>query len=218
MMAICPECGKRHVVTWPDLNPFKRGDEYYCSSNCYEVSVNRDLSKIKEAALIRRQKKLMKYKKDGTPAKKPGRKPQKQIEIPAGEFKPAIDLSAPAKKVENPEGNMTVIATKEPPKVPTVKLDGALRIETPEAGKVEVVKEIPKKNALKYKVTGIETEVGEFWVVSNGKIKWIPGRLGKEDPVMQVMMTTTEPSLEPETWRRFAEIILEVIELLEVRP
>ena len=81
----------------------------------------------------------------------------------------------------------------------------------------EVVKEIPKKNALKYKVTGIETEIGEFWVVSNGKIKWIPGRLGKEDPVMQVMMTTTDPSLEPETWRRFAEIILEVIELLEVR-
>ena len=124
MMAICPECGKRHVVTWPELNPFRRGDEYYCSSNCYEVSVNRDLSKIKEAALIRRQKKLMKYKKDGTPAKKPGRKPQKQIEIPAGEFKPAVDLSAPAKKIEKPEGNMTVIATKEPPKVPTVKLDG----------------------------------------------------------------------------------------------
>lgn len=205
MMAVCPECGKKHVVLWPELNPFRRGDDYYCSPKCYEISVSRDMTKIKQVALIRRQRKNMKLKKDGTPAKKPGRKPQKQIEIPAGEFKPAVDLSAP-KKAEVPE------------KVPVVKVDGALKIETPEPGKVEVVKEISKKNALKYKVTGIETEVGEFWVVSNGKIKWIPGRLGKEDPVMQVMMTTTEPSLEPETWRRFAEIILEVIELLEVRP
>ena len=48
MMAVCPECGNKHVVIWPELNPFRRGDEYYCSSNCYEVSVNRDMTKIKQ--------------------------------------------------------------------------------------------------------------------------------------------------------------------------
>ena len=204
MMAICPECGKRHVVTWPDLNPFKRGDEYYCSSNCYEVSVNRDLSKIKEAALIRRQKKLMKYKKDGTPAKKPGRKAQKQIEISAGEFKPAVDMSAPAKKIEKPDGNMTVIATKEPPKVPTVKLDGALRIETPEAGKVEVVPVLPVK-AFEFKITGIYTAVGTFtYCKKQGYVDWDP------------MDGNSTVSMNLEEWKEFMKVFPEAMKVLGV--
>jgi len=210
MMAICPECGKRHVVTWPDLNPFKRGDEYYCSSNCYEVSVNRDLSKIKEAALIRRQKKLMKYKKDGTPAKKPGRKPQKQIEIPAGEFKPAVDLSAPAKKVEKPEGNMTVIATKEPPKVPTVKLDGALRIETPEAGKVEVV-EKPERSSFKAIINPLEVYSVKSRVVK-ANYRYDDGNLILEGPAFSfnmLLMTGKE-------WLQFADEIKTAIDQLGV--
>ena len=208
MMAICPECGKRHVVTWPDLNPFKRGDEYYCSSNCYEVSVNRDLSKIKEAALIRRQKKLMKYKKDGTPAKNPGRKPQKQIEIPAGEFKPAVDLSAPAKKVERPEGNMTVIATKEPPKVPTVKLDGALRIETQEAGTITVNGKAPGSDAIpsiEYKVTGIDTAVGSFiYSKKQGYVDW--------DPLDGNGLV----SMNLEEWKEFMKVFPEAMKVLGV--
>ena len=208
MMAICPECGKRHVVTWPDLNPFKRGDEYYCSPNCYEVSVNRDLSKIKEAALIRRQKKLMKYKKDGTPAKKPGRKAQKQIEIPAGKFKPAVDLSAPAKKAEKPEGNMTVIATKEPPKGPTVKLDGALRIETPEAGTITVNGKAPGSDAIpsiEYKVTGIDTAVGSFiYSKKQGYVDW--------DPLDGNGLV----SMNLEEWKEFMKVFPEAMKVLGV--
>lgn len=204
MMAICPECGKRHVVTWPDLNPFKRGDEYYCSSNCYEVSVNRDMTKIKQVALIRRQRKNMKLKKDGTPAKKPGRKAQKQIEIPAGEFKPAVDLSAPAKKIEKPEGNMTVIATKEPPKVPTVKLDGALRIETPETGKVEVVPVLPEK-PIEFKITGIDTAVGTFqYFKKSGYVDWCP--FDSNGPV----------SMNLEEWKEFMKVFPVAMKVLGV--
>ena len=66
-MAVCPECGKRHVVTWPELSPFRRGDDYYCSPKCYEISVSRDMTKIKQVALIRRQRKNMKLKwEDGS--------------------------------------------------------------------------------------------------------------------------------------------------------
>ena len=212
MMAVCPECGKKHVVTWPELNPFRRGDEYYCSSNCYEVSVNRDMTKIKQVALIRRQRKNMRLKKDGTPAKKPGRKPQKQIEIPAGEFKPAVDLSAPAKKIEKPEGNMTVIATKEPPQVPTVKLDGALRIETPEAGKVEVIsKECigvkPIENGLEfeYRVTGIDTAVGSFiYSKKLGYVDWDPQ--DGNGPV----------SMNLEEWKEFMKVFPVAMKVLGV--
>ena len=146
---------------------------------------------------------MTRMKKDGTPAKRPGpkagRKPNK-IEIP----EPVA--GGKWEKMETPED------------VPEVKLTGPIRIETPEAKNVKVV-EVPERSAKKpieYKVTGIQTEVGEFWVVREGKIKWVPGRLAKEDPVMQVMWPEAEPALVPEMWRRFAEIILYVIDLLEV--
>lgn len=100
MMATCPECGKRHVVTWPDLNPFRRGDRFYCSHGCWELSVLRDMHQIKEIALNRRQRKHMKLKKDGTPAAKPGRKPQKAVEIP--EQVPTVKLDGPL-NIETPE-------------------------------------------------------------------------------------------------------------------
>ena len=202
MMAVCPECGKRHVVSWPELSPFRRGDDYYCSPKCYEVSVRRDLTKIKQVALTRRQRKNMKLKKDGTPAKKPGRKPQKQIEIPAGEFKPAVDLSAPAKKVEKPEGNMTVIATKEPPQVPTVKVDGPLKIETPETGNVEVVCTMPN---LEYEVSAIRTEeFGEFYY--DKKFNSIDWRTAEGDEI----------SLHPLGWKNLMNQLPEILRVLGV--
>ena len=191
MMAICPECGKRHVVTWPDLNPFRRGDDYYCSPKCYEISVSRDMTKIKQVALNRRQRKNMKLKKDGTPAKKPGRKPQKQIEIPAGEFKPAVDLNAP-KKAEVPE------------KVPVVKVDGALKIETPE-GNLTVNSSPIVKKPLEYKVTGIDTAIGQFhYFKKAGYVDWTP--LDNNGPV----------SMNLEEWKEFMKVFPEAMKVLGV--
>ena len=229
MIIDCPICGKLTCIHWPQFWPYVRGTAYYCSWTCMDVSLCRDMNLIKAADMRKRSKKNMKtivtkeQKQKAVSMAIDGRDPRPYLKE-CGSSNPDNlwwYIKSTLKK-NNPELYAKVMdmrkIEKKPEEVPAVKVDGALRIETPEPGKVEVVKEIPKKNALKYKVTGIETEVGEFWVVSNGKIKWIPGRLGKEDPVMQVMMTTTDPSLEPETWRRFAEIILEVIELLEVRP
>ena len=153
MMAVCPECGKHHVVTWPELNPFRRGERFYCSHGCWQISVDRDMKQIKEVQLNRRQRKMMELNKDGTVRKKPGPKPKKRIEIPEGEWTPAVDVYGPANGAEVPE------------QVPTLKVDGPLKIETPEAGKVEVVEkpEIPKKTIKVYKVTGIRTDYGEFY-------------------------------------------------------
>ena len=197
MTLYCDFCGRRWFAHWPEFWPYRYKDEIYCSENC----------RICSATLIKLgkgEKKLMtRMKKDGTPAKRPGpkagRKPNK-IEIP----EPVA--GGKWEKMETPED------------VPEVKLTGPIRIETPEAKNVKVV-EVPERSAKKpieYKVTGIQTEVGEFWVVREGKIKWVPGRLAKEDPVMQVMWPEAEPALVPEMWRRFAEIILYVIDLLEV--
>jgi hypothetical protein len=58
MMNVCPECGKRHVVHWPEFWPYRRGKTFYCSRDCEIVSVTRDLTLINDVARARRQKKL----------------------------------------------------------------------------------------------------------------------------------------------------------------
>lgn len=209
MMAICPECGKKHVVMWPEMNPFRRGDLFYCSHGCWQISVARDLNQIKQIALDRRQRKNMKLKKDGTPAKRPGRKPNKQVEIPAGEFKPAVDLSGPVKKAEKPEGNMTVIATKEPPQVPTVKVDGPLKIETLETGAITVNGKRPGSDAIpniEYRVTGIDTDVGSFiYSKKQGYVDW--------DPLDGNGLV----SMNLEEWKEFMKVFPEAMKVLGVK-
>ena len=130
----------------------------------------------------------------------------------------------PKKPVPVNGGEWETPETPEEPKEPTLAdamqgmKDAADRFfgqYCPEEKKEEQPE--PEKHApFKYRTTGIQTEVGEFWVVREGKIKWVPGRLAKEDPVMQVMWPEAEPALVPEMWRRFAEIIMDVLDLLEV--
>lgn len=59
-MNICPECGKRHVVHWPEFWPYRRDKTFYCSQDCEIVSVTRDLTLIKDVARARRKRKLKK--------------------------------------------------------------------------------------------------------------------------------------------------------------
>jgi len=60
MMNVCPECGKRHVVHWPEFWPYRRDKTFYCSQDCEIVSVTRDLKFINDVARERRKKKLKK--------------------------------------------------------------------------------------------------------------------------------------------------------------
>jgi hypothetical protein len=59
-MNVCPECGKRHVVHWPEFWPYRRDKTFYCSQDCEIVSVTRDLTLIKDVARARRKRKLKK--------------------------------------------------------------------------------------------------------------------------------------------------------------
>ena len=81
MMAICPICGKRTVIHWPEHWVYRRGPTYYCSDNCMYVDATRDLQMMHQAIHKRKEAwKMARMKKDGTPAKKPGRKPAKTME------------------------------------------------------------------------------------------------------------------------------------------
>lgn len=221
----CPVCGKKFDVLWPNQWAYKDGKKFLCSYGCMRRMERgeKDMEKFtkeqrQEAIRIALDggdvkgylksigstspENLWYYMK--TQLRK--KDPETWEKLKKMDVKKVVAKPVPAKKiVETPEGEFAPA---------TVKLDGPIRIETPE--KIYDIPKPVKPSALKYKVTGIATEVGEFWIVSGGKIKWIPGPLGKEDPVLQVMMTTTEPALTPDMWRQFTKIILDVMDLLEV--
>ena len=113
MMFYCPVCGRWRFVHQPQFWPYRFDGEMFCSENCWICDSTRKIMERKGFRMAR-------MKKDGTPAKKPGRKP------------------ATAKKTE------TVLKVSPEEMLPKVKLTGPIRIETPEASRVEVV-ETPEK-------------------------------------------------------------------------
>ena len=113
---------------------------------------------------------MARMKKDGTPAKKPGRKPQ---------------------QIETPEEI-----------IPTVKVDGPLKIETPETGNVEVVCTMPN---LEYEVSAIRTEeFGEFYY--DKKFNSIDWRTAEGDEI----------SLHPLGWKNLMDQLPEILRILGV--
>lgn len=53
MMQICPVCGKNTCIHWPEHLVYRRGQTYYCSEQCMEVSLARDMKKVN--CVIRRR-------------------------------------------------------------------------------------------------------------------------------------------------------------------
>ena len=100
----------------------------------------------------------------------------------------------------------------EPEQPAVLKVDGPLRIETPEAKKVEIV-EIPEVPAIMnpigfgpYQVTAIRhPQFGEFYF--DQKFECIDWRTQEGEEV----------SLKPEYWRKFAEAIPEILGVLGVK-
>ena len=94
---------------------------------------------------------------------------------------------------------------------PTVKIDGALKIETPEANKVEVV-ETPEKMITKpvnfggFEVTAVrDKELGEFHYSQKFDFItwWGPDR--------------EEVSMSPDEWRKFVQRIPDIMGVLGVQ-
>lgn len=183
MITVCPICGKSVVAHWPEFWPYRRSETYYCSQNCYDVSLTKDLNMLHDAARRRRETKMARMKKDGTPAKRPGPKAKTIIETPEG-------------------GSMEV---EIPEKVPTVKVDGPLKIETPEAGTITVNGKPPFTPTKAYKVTGIRTEqFGEFYF--DKKFNSIDWRTEEGDEI----------GMSPQGWKNLAEELPDILHALGV--
>ena len=76
MIMNCPVCGKLTCIHWPEHWVYRRGKTMYCSENCQFVAATKDL-KLMNTVIRRRINNMARLKKDGTPAKKPGPKPNK---------------------------------------------------------------------------------------------------------------------------------------------
>lgn len=140
MMNDCQICGRHHVITWPDLWPYRRKDLLFCSDQCVDVYDVRTQHKLNGRGLGQKKKgkKTMGYtkvKKDGTPAKKSGPKP---------------------KKIETPEGI----------EVKAGKVEGPVIAETPEGERVLALKPVKAPTPIKhtdFEVSAIRNSLGEFY-------------------------------------------------------
>ena len=197
-MSTCPVCGRVHLIVWSQFWPYRRGARLFCSENCLIVYVTQqNFSKQKGA-----QKKMARLKNDGTPAKKPGRKP------------------ATVKKTE------TVINGSPEEVLPKVKLTGPIRIETPEASRVEVVEtpEITEDDIRAVNEKIMKNKAVKPIYFEGYTVRCIEGVMGKfyYDTQFDRLDWTTpegeEVSFSPAAWKRFAtEELPKVMALLGVK-
>ena len=116
-----------------------------------------------------------------------------------------------AKKMEKMKKDGTPAKKPGPKKkdgIAQVKVDGALRIETPEANKIEIVEtpEKPKQPVKAYKVTGIRTEnFGDFYFEQ--KFKSIDWRTEEGDEI----------GLPPIGWKNLMQEMPDILNALGVK-
>jgi len=233
MMTVCPVCGKLTCIHWPEHWVYRRGPTYYCSDQCMDVAVVREYKVLRQ--VTHRRRKEIAMRKITLEQKK------KAVEIAISGENPLPYLkkcgsTAPDKiwhtikaalKAKDPETYAKIpdfrLKDKEPENVPTVKLDGALRIETPEANKVEVVQkpenvvkviqapELKLKKGLRglnnsdFDVSAIRHPVfGEFYYDQKfGMVDW---RTPEGDEI----------SLSPKAWKELYLLIPDVMGILGV--
>ena len=198
-MKTCPACGKKFVVMWPQLWAYKRnGSMYLCSWGCLRKFDKEEMENMTDEKKMEAVRIAL---DGGSPAKflreQGSRNPTttwkaiRKWAMKQDEFK---DAEIPEKFGRWPKAA----------EVPTVKIDGPIRIETPEANKVEVVEKSARKKKLEYKITGIHTEIGDFQYFKKvGYIDWTFA----DNPTV---------SLNLGEWAALMEIFPRVKEILEV--
>ena len=58
-MKVCPICGKNRVIFWPEHWVYRRGATYYCSEQCLEIDLFRDMKLMDEVKRKRRKGLIM---------------------------------------------------------------------------------------------------------------------------------------------------------------
>ena len=175
-MKKCPTCGKKFAVLYPQLWAYKRGTQkgikFFCTWRCLRAADDKKGKKMMDNGenkkTIRRDP--IELAKELLQEIEEGRNPVKYMES-LGYKNPQqayMELKQRVRKIDPQLGarfptRQTKKKPEIPEQVPAVKVDGAIRIETPEACKVEVV-ETPEKPGEHYQYTAIMVSgLGEFY-------------------------------------------------------
>ena len=137
MSQICRVCGKEFVALYPHLWAYRRGEDYYCSWKCLRAEEKGDESNMKTIVTKEQKQKAVSMAIDGKDPLEYLREIGSKSPVKMWYYiKASVRKSDPELYAKIPD--LRKIWTK-PEAVPVVKVDGAIRIETPEAGKVEVM-------------------------------------------------------------------------------
>lgn len=142
MITNCPVCGKAFEVLWPQSYRYKRDGRYLCSYTCMRAKDRKDNEEMNTFTKEQKAKAVQIAMDGGDPKaflKECGSKNPENLwyyiknVLKKNDPETYQKLMKPAaqKQVETPEGEFA--------KAPVLKVDGAVRIETPEKNKVEVV-------------------------------------------------------------------------------
>ena len=198
----CPVCGKRTVILYPQLWVYKRFDTYFCSWSClraYDRKGEINMTSEQRQAVIDMATR--------------GESPMKFIRECGNANPPATwyNIKSTLKK-NNPEIYAKIPKSFKPVETPekpaTVKVDGPLVIETPEANQIRVSQPIQPTVAVNfggYEVTAINhPDLGEFY--HDKKYRTIDWRSPDGEEV----------SLTADLWKQLAEAIPEMMGILGV--
>lgn len=208
MMNICPVCGKLTCIHWPEHWIYKRGETYYCSDQCLDVSIVRDTKTLTE--LHRRRKELIKMSDTRRYIKPEERDEALELYNDSGkraavDYLTKIGIPNPDKCLKN-----LLARIKDTAPAATVKVDGPIRIQTEEPEKIEVVE--PKnptriiRKMFGFEVSAIRDDVfGEFYYdIKYNRIDW-------RSPEGE------EISLSPAAWEALSQKIPAVLNALGVK-
>ena len=238
-MYVCPICGTRRVICWPEFWVYRRGGSYFCSENCMDISLYRDLqllNSVKRKRSVRNMTSItLEQKKHAVDMAKRGENPLPYLQK-CGAKNPTTSWQTIRKhylathegedlpekfghKKAEPNATSEYVAERNLTKdeAPTVKVDGGLKTETPDADQIKVV-EIPEdpqpfsnpRQPLMfdgYTVRCIEGKYGRFfWDYNYNRLDWTSPE-------------GEEVNMSPQAWTAFCtEIMPKVMAILGVNP
>ncbi len=198
MIIRCAVCKKQVVVQWPELWGYKRKNRFMCSWKCLRAYDNKrkeekQVNKTNDGRRTRMSRDDMAEAVRMWKANDPG----------LDQYLTDHGITHIGKWKQNARDRYGVTAPA------TVKVDGPIRIETPETNQVEVV-EVPEKKVgglcppIEYKVTGISTEAGDFqYYRKQGFLDW-------------TTLDGTAVSMSLAEWAALMRVFPEVVRVLGV--
>ena len=168
----CPVCDKKFAVLWPNQWRYKRDNQFLCSYDCMRA-IDKGENEMKKTITDEMKREAVRIALEGGEVCKYLRD--------CGSKNPSAHWTLIKKQLmkKDPETYEKLAKVdgrkkkpEKPAEAPTVKLDGPIRIETPEKNKVQVVetpeKQIgglcppPEETETSCRVTALDTPIGEF--------------------------------------------------------